>query len=134
MKDRRKYVLIFLILLMTEAAIALWVRDDFIRPYLGDVLVTVLLYFFLRIFIRKPGWWLVTGVFVLAAAVEVSQYFNLVELLHLEGSRFFRIVLGSTFDFKDIACYFVGCLLAGIWQYVEFRSLRKCNSSDRSSS
>ena len=122
MKDRKKYALIFLLLFMAEAAIALWVRDDFIRPYLGDVLVTVLLYSFLRIFIRKPGWWLVIGVFVFAAAVEVSQYFNLVELLHLEGSRFFRIVLGSTFDVKDIACYFVGCAVAGIWQYVEFRN------------
>ena len=62
-----------------------------------------------------------TAVFVFAAAVEVGQYFNLVKILHLEGSRFFRIVLGSTFDLKDIACYFVGCVLAFMGQLVEFR-------------
>lgn len=120
MDNRKKYAVIFLILFLVEAAIALWVRDSFIRPYLGDVLVTVLIYCFLRIFIRKPGWWLVTGVFIFAAAVEIGQYFNLVKVLHLEGSRFFRIVLGSTFDLKDIACYFVGCAAAAIGQYVEF--------------
>lgn len=121
MDNRKKYAVLFFLLFLVEAAIALWVRDSFIRPYVGDVLVTVLLYCFLRIFIRKPGCWLVTAVFVFAAAVEVGQYFNLVKILHLEGSRFFRIVLGSTFDLKDIACYFVGCVLAFMGQLVEFR-------------
>ncbi len=54
---------------------------------------------------------------MLAAAVEVGQYFNIVKLLRLDGIRFFRILLGSTFSFLDIACYFAGavlCLFADI--------------------
>ena len=52
-----------------------------------------------------------------AAVVEVGQYFNIVKLLRLDGIRFFRILLGSTFSFLDIACSFAGavlCLFADI--------------------
>jgi hypothetical protein len=40
---RKTYFWIFLGLLLLEIGIALFVHDDFIRPYVGDVLVTVLL-------------------------------------------------------------------------------------------
>lgn len=44
MKKRLWYLTAFVILLMVEICIALFVHDRFIRPYVGDVLVTVLLY------------------------------------------------------------------------------------------
>ena len=44
------YLAAFVILFLIEAAIALWVHDRFIRPYIGDVLVVVLVYVFVRIF------------------------------------------------------------------------------------
>ena len=40
----------------------------------------------------------------------------LVTLLGLSGSRFARIVLGSVFDVKDLACYAAGCLLLCVWE------------------
>ena len=48
--------------------------------------------------------------FLFAVCVEVLQYFRLVELLGLQAFRAARIILGSVFDLKDIACYGVGCL------------------------
>ena len=36
---RWRYFVIFLLLLIIEVLIALYVHDDFIRPYIGDVLV-----------------------------------------------------------------------------------------------
>lgn len=47
--------------------------------------------------------------FVFAVLVELGQYFNLARLLGLSDYAIARIMIGSTFDIKDIACYFVGC-------------------------
>ena len=84
-----------------EVLIALYVRDSFIRPYVGDMLVVVLVYSFVRIFLptgipRMPFY-----VFLFACFVEVLQYFQLVETLGITN-RAARIILGSTFDWEDI--------------------------------
>ena len=48
-------------------------------------------------------------VFLFACFVEVLQYFQLVETLGITN-RALRIILGSTFDWKDIVCYGAGCI------------------------
>ena len=102
---------IFLLLLFAEIIIALFVRDNFIRPYIGDVLVTVLICTFLRIFIPESVKLLPLYVFIFAAGVEILQYFRVVEVLGLADNRFFSILIGSVFDVKDIVCYGVGCVV-----------------------
>lgn len=109
-KIRVKYAVITLLLLVIEVLIALFVHDKFIRPYIGDVLVTVLICTFLRIFIPKGVKLLPLYVFIFAAGVEVLQYFRIVEMLGLSDNRFFSILIGSVFDVKDIVCYGVGCV------------------------
>lgn len=110
-KVRLIYMLLFLALLATEVLIALFVHDDFVRPYLGDVLVVPVIFFLLRAAFPERIKLLPLYIFLFAAAVEVGQYFNIVKLLWLDGIRFFRILLGSTFSFLDIACYFAGAVL-----------------------
>ena len=80
-KPRLLYGLIFFGLLVTEVLIALYVNDSFIRPFFGDVLVTVLLCCFCRILIPRKIPALPVYVFLFATAVEISQYFDLVKLL-----------------------------------------------------
>ena len=80
-RQRMGYLAAFVILFLIEAAIALWVHDRFIRPYIGDVLVVVLVYVFVRIFFPSGARHLVLYVFLFAVCVEVLQYFRLVELL-----------------------------------------------------
>lgn len=111
MKKRILYAFITLLLLVIEVLIALFVHDKFIRPYIGDVLVTVLICTFLRIFIPKGVKLLPLYVFVFAAGVEILQYFRIVEVLGLADNRFFSILIGSVFDVKDIVCYGVGCVM-----------------------
>jgi len=124
-KMRIKYSVGFLVLLITEVLIALYIHDDFIRPYIGDVLVVMVLYCFVRIFIPYGVKLLPLYIFIFAAGVEVLQYFRLVEVLGLENNRFLRILIGSVFDVKDIICYGVGCALiaavTGICMKVEKR-------------
>lgn len=101
------------ILLITEVLIALYVHDSFIRPYIGDVLVVIVIYTFIRIFIPERYRLLPLWVFLFAVGVEVLQFMHIVELLGLKDNRFFSLLVGSVFDIKDIICYAAGCLLLG---------------------
>ena len=111
MKKRIGYLIAFIVLLITEILIALFVRDDFIRPYGGDILVTVLICAAVRVAFPTGIRFLPLWVFLFAAAVEIGQYFDFVTLLGLGNIAFFRILLGSTFSVADLICYAAGCLL-----------------------
>lgn len=110
MKKRIVYIISFIVIFCIEVLIALYVRDSFVRPYLGDVLVVVLVYCFVRIFLPTGISKMPFYVFLFACFVEVMQYFQLAEMLGITN-RAARIILGSTFDWKDIASYVVGCVL-----------------------
>ncbi|MCM1468815.1 MAG: DUF2809 domain-containing protein [Alistipes sp.] len=114
MNRRVTNLIIFLILLAAEVFIALFVHDNFVRPYIGDVLVVIVVYYFVRIVIPEGRRWLPAAVFVFAACVEGLQYFHLVERLGLSENVFLRVLIGSVFDVKDIACYGAGCLILGM--------------------
>lgn len=123
---RVKYVIVFILLLFVEVIIALYVHDTFVRPYVGDMLVVILVYSFMRIFIPDRCRLLPLYVFLFAAGVELLQYFRLVQILGLENNTFLRIIIGSVFDIKDIACYGVGSILLGAFQWtISKRGIRK---------
>ncbi len=117
MNRRVKYLLLFLVFLLIEVFIALFVNDRFIRPYLGDVLVVVVIYYFVRIFVTDRIAILPLLIFIFAAAVEILQYFNLVERLGFTDNIFMRVLIGSVFDVKDILCYGVGCVYLGVMEW-----------------
>lgn len=110
-KKRFFNINIFIVLLITEILIGIYVHDNFIRPYVGDILVVILLYFFVRIFILRGIRLMPLYIFAFATMTEILQYFKLVDLLGLGNNTFFRVLLGSVFDIKDIACYAIGGLL-----------------------
>lgn len=114
MKRRMGYFGAFGAILAIEICIGLFVRDNFVRPYVGDMLVTVLLCCFVKALFPaiRPA----APVFVFSAMVEGLQWLELTEKLGLEGTVP-GIILGSTFDWKDILCYGLGCLaFAGTMQ------------------
>ena len=106
------YFLIFCGLLVTEIVIALFVNDAFVRPYIGDMLVTLLLCCSFRAIVPDKVRLLPVYVFVFAACVEIGQYFDLVALLGLADNRIISIALGRTFSWMDLVCYAVGCAAA----------------------
>ncbi|MBD5097539.1 MAG: DUF2809 domain-containing protein [Lachnospiraceae bacterium] len=118
MKKRILYIIATLVLLSIEVLIAMFVHDSFIRPYVGDMLVVIVIYTFIRIWIPEGCRLLPLYVFLFAVLVEVLQYFNIVDVLGLSGSRFFSILIGGTFDWKDIACYGAGCVVPFIYEVV----------------
>lgn len=114
--SRIKYLVAFIIFFITEVLIAVYVHDDFIRPYVGDILVVILLYCFVKIFVPYKVKLMPLYIFIFSAFVEILQYLKLVEILGLQGNRFARIVIGSVFDWKDILCYGVGCILLCVYE------------------
>lgn len=128
MKNKRiQYIIAFCVIFALEVVIALFVRDRFIRPYGGDILVTALICCFVRIFFpestsigRKlvPLW-----VFLFSVAVEIGQYFDFVNLLGLGDIAFFRILLGTSFSWIDIVCYGIGC--TAFWGVETAENLRR---------
>lgn len=88
--------------------IALFVNDQFVRPFLGDVLVVGWLYLFLKSFINIHNNKLAHAVLIFACALEVAQFYNLVTILGLEHIKIARIIIGSTFDWLDMLAYGIG--------------------------
>ena len=108
-KQRITYLICFFLLLLTEIFIALFVNDSFIRPFAGDILVTVLLCCFVRIFKPEGIKLLPLYVFIFSVCVEILQYFDYVKLLGLENNKFFTVLLGTSFSWYDLICYAAGC-------------------------
>lgn len=115
-KKRTGYLAATIVIFLIELLIALFVRDKFIRPYVGDMLVVVLLYTCIRIVLPEKPRLLPLYVFLLSTCVELLQGMNIVERLGLQENRFFSVLIGTTFDWKDIVCYGVGCVLCGLWE------------------
>ena len=108
---RRTYALAALILFAVEVVIALFVRDAFIRPYIGDVLAVALVYTALRAItpLAMPAAIAVT--LTIALAIEIAQALNLLGAIGLQDNQLARIVLGGAFDWFDLAAYISGAIL-----------------------
>jgi len=107
-----KYLCAFLLILAIEVLIAVFTAGTFIRHHIGDVLVVVLIYCFIKSFIINGIKLLWLYIFIFAVSVEIGQYFNIVKLLGLSEHKLAQIVFGTAYDTWDIVCYFIGC--AGI--------------------
>lgn len=123
MKTRNICLAAAVILLIAEVLIALYVRDAFIRPYGGDILVTVLLCCLGRAVLLHRIPYLPMWVFGFAAAVELAQACGITSLIPKEWTVL-RIAVGSAFSVWDLVCYAVGCVLfAGAEKLVSVRKM-----------
>ncbi len=119
-----KYFLLSILFLFIEILIAIYIHDSLVRPYVGDIIVILLIYSIYRSFFSVNIKWVPICIFIFATAVELMQLVNIVSLLGLEDNRIARVVLGTTFDLKDIACYFVGTLLVIAWKKINNTALQ----------
>ena len=114
MKFNSKYFFAALIIFLIEVAIATVFKSvPFVRAYLGDILVVILIYCFIRAFFRiKNTKKLLIGIFCFAVFVEILQYFKLATFFGFGKGTLGYILLGNYFSFEDILCYATGCFLA----------------------
>ncbi len=107
----RKYFALALLLFAVEILIALYFTDRVIRPFVGDALVVILLYCFVRSFLKINHLKTAGGAFIFACLIEICQYFDYVKLLKLENNRVLSVLMGSTFEWLDFAAYAAGFLI-----------------------
>lgn len=111
LRFNRNYFALTVILFVIEICIAIFVNDAFVRPFLGDVIVVWFIYYFIRSFIAIKPIYIAFFTLLFSFAVEIGQYFKLIEILGLQEYKWARIVIGTSFSWWDLLCYVVGFLL-----------------------
>jgi Protein of unknown function (DUF2809) len=114
---QKKYFFGAILLFLIEVFIAVFVHDSIIRPFGGDFLVVILLYFFARSFWNSSVLKVATTVLLFSFLIEILQYFQLVKLLGLEHSELARIVIGTSFAWGDILAYSLGFLAILVFEW-----------------
>ena len=110
-KFKLHYFLFTILLLLLEICIALYVHDNFIRPYIGDVLVVMLIYCFIKSFFDFPVVPTAIAVLIFSFLIETLQYFKIIYLLGLQHSKLARVIIGTSFAWEDIIAYIAGIVL-----------------------
>lgn len=105
-----KSFLIAIFIFAVEVLIATELKNIFfVRAYLGDVFVVMLMYYFIKAFFDFNPTKLIVWIFIFSCLIEFAQYFHFGELLGFKDNRIVMIMLGNSFSLIDILCYFAGC-------------------------
>lgn len=110
------YLLLSILIFLTEVLIATKLANIFfVRAYLGDVIVVMLLYTLVKTFVKMNNEQLILGILVFSCIIEFAQYFTIAEKLGFRSGSLMYIVIGNSFSWIDILCYAAGCLLLFFW-------------------
>ncbi len=128
LKFNRRYFVVAVILFATEILIAIFAHDRIIRPYVGDVLVVILIYCFVKSFLDTAV--LTTAIFVLlfSFAIEGLQYLNLVTRLGLQDSKIATTIIGNSFAWIDMFAYIIGIAIVLLFERGKLNSNLKGNT------
>jgi Protein of unknown function (DUF2809) len=104
----KKYFILTLVLFFIEVIIGVFVHDKIIRPFIGDLLVVILIYCFVKSFFKISVIKAAVFVLLFSYTVEILQYFKFVKYLGLQHSRFAQIIFGNSFSWIDMLMYTIG--------------------------
>lgn len=118
LKFNSRYFVLAILILIIEISIAIYVHDSFIRPYIGDLLVVIFIYCFLKSFVSLSTSKAALYVLLFSYFVEALQYFRIVQHLGFQRNNLARIIIGTSFDWKDILMYTIGIVTVVIIESV----------------
>lgn len=121
----KTYFALAILLFIVEVFIGVYVKDNFIRPYGGDFLVVILLYFLVKAFFNISVFKAALYVLIFSFSVEFAQYFKIVEILGLQDIKLARIIIGTSYAFEDLVAYFLGIVAVLVGEY--FLNKKKLN-------
>ena len=104
------YLFLAILLFLLEIAIAKYTAG-WIRNYIGDILVVILMYSTIMSIAHFNKKTVVLFTLIFAFMIEFSQYFQLAEHLGFEQGSMAYIILGNTFSPEDLICYLIGGLI-----------------------
>lgn len=108
-----KYITLFIVLFAIEVIIATYIHDNFIRPYLGDTIVIVLIYAFVMGFFSlghtlsskiKVAFYVLLFAFI----IEALQASSFIYSVGLDDYKWARVILGTSFSWWDMLAYIAG--------------------------
>jgi hypothetical protein len=111
MSRKSGYLIAALILFAIEVCIALFVRDTFIRPYIGDVLAVALVYAALRAATPLKLIPALALTLAIAFTIEIAQALNFLDAVGLRDNIIARTILGGVFDRSDLIAYTAGAAI-----------------------
>ncbi len=97
-------------------------HNALIRGFSGDIVVILLIYFFMKGLYDFNSVKLGIFVLLLAYCTEFLQFLDITTLLGLEDSKLVQLILGAVFDPLDLAAYTIGAILA---VYIDKRLLKR---------
>lgn len=109
-----------------EVLIGLYAHG-WVRSYLGDVLVVILLYTIVRTIVPKKGRWFVipTAILIFAFIVEFLQLWGFCDRFGITN-ELLRIIIGTGFSWIDIASYCIGIIPCYVSEYLLNRREKGC--------
>lgn len=110
MKFNKTYFILFLVLFVTEALIAIYLKEGFIRHTFGDFLAVIMLYCFLKSFLIIRPIIMILIVLAISFVIELLQLTSFLEWLNLQDNVYAKTMLGSTFHFIDLVAYTLGMI------------------------
>lgn len=120
--SKKKLRLIFAVaacLLMTAEIIIAFYSKGWVRNYLGDALVVILLYVLYRtVFPDHPAKWFIlpTAILLIAFGVEFLQLWGIFRRLGI-SNRYVLILFGASFSGWDLICYAAGSIPCYLIEY-----------------
>jgi len=82
--------------------VKLFSNNQFIRGFIGDIIVVSVIYYFIEIFHNFHALKLAIFTLLVAFATEFLQYLELTTFFGLEHNTIARLILGSVFDPFDL--------------------------------
>lgn len=119
---RLVFGILSLLLLGIEVLIGLFAHG-WVRSYLGDVLVVILIYTIVRTIIPykiKKWYVLPTVILVFSFIVEFLQLWGFCDRLGITN-QLLRIIIGTGFSWIDIASYCIGIIPCYVSEYLLHR-------------
>jgi hypothetical protein len=121
LRFNKNYFIVFIILFLTEVAIAVFLKDGFVRHTFGDFLVVILLYCFFKSLLEVNVLGIAMVTLLIAFLTEFLQMTNFLDILGLKHNRLANIVFGNSFSMQDLAAYKLGIVLV---LTVEMKNIR----------
>ena len=122
MNKRLIYAIASIILLGIEILIGLF-GTGWVRIYLGDVLVVILLYTLFRtVIVNKPSKWFIlpSVILVFAFIVEFHQLWGFCDRFGITDPLL-RTIIGSSFSVNDLICYAAGVIPCYVTEFIKTR-------------
>jgi len=121
-KPRIFYILVTILLLVLECVIALYINDSFIRPYLGDLIATIVVYGILMSISNLKVQNGILLALLISYTIEFLQSIQIVQLLDLMENKIARTMIGTSFSWMDILMYTLGAIAIYLFERMNIKN------------